>query len=550
MHAKSTPPAPTLDNLHTDILVLVLLQFKIDDPLYFIRLVKVCRKLRANLSGENAKKYWQIRLENDFPKIDSEQITDYKKVYFEQWQSRKRRVYLRVGGRVGESIEDINLKNLLNLVRRGNLAEISKSSASTFIDHWDLNLVDVLQIAKKNDQADVQQYVYQSMVNHFRHPDAKPDHHGRTQLHWAAICGMVDEISRLKTGVGGVHVQTLDGTTPLHFACLYDQYEVVKALLAAGANVNYLPKSKVTPILVAASHASIKVFEALIRAGADFEHQDTEGQTALFKASSSNNQEIVTALLALGAKFDHQAKDGGQPLFVASSKKVAQLLVSAGADLNYVTPSLMSALHAAAKNNAASVINFLISCGMAVNLTSKAGETPLFVAVMFGQEEAVDALIKAGGNVNTPNKKGETPLQTAAKCNYVAICKTLLAAGAHLGQVEPESLGKDQTIISLLKQRQLQQTKQNESLCAQILTLLEGSQSWLTTCTRFFYKPDLIKILSIQTTNLLLNNNVEHLTSLLEKYQTQIPEENYKFIMKYVLVKRINNEQNMELKKA
>jgi hypothetical protein len=67
MQAKSTPLAPTLENLHTDILVLILLQFKIDDPLYFMRLVEVCRKLRANLSGDNTKKYWQFRLKSDFP---------------------------------------------------------------------------------------------------------------------------------------------------------------------------------------------------------------------------------------------------------------------------------------------------------------------------------------------------------------------------------------------------------------------------------------------------------------------------------------------------
>jgi ankyrin repeat protein len=536
MQAKSTPPAPTLDNLHTDILVLVLLQFKIDDPLYFIRLVKVCRKLRANLGGENAKKYWQSRLKNDFPEAYSEGI-DYKKVYIEQWQEKKKNNSLSPFHRqFFKSVRSGDLTSIRSETYcRGN-AGAFQEYLNDFMDVYDKSEVNAVSLASKYERREVQEFIYQYMVEkYFRLSKSGKDLRGRTQLHWAAACGMISEIERLKDTIK-IDDEAKFGT-PLFFACRYNQVEAVKALIAAGASVNFVRKDHCTPIFTAVRFASIEIFHILKNAGAKIDQVGYLNYTPLFNAAYAGDLIIVEALLAAGANSNHIGSTGQTPIFHAvcsGSKAVVEALVTAGANVNQVAVTGETPLFQT--GNRAAVINYLLEKGALVNHATPGGITPLFIAASKGQVKPVTALVAAGGNVNSADAKGLTPIFMAARAGHYAVVKILLAAGAN-AQLPNIPLALRYDIRVLFMFWKLRVANKDKSLCEQILVILGVTLEWTTSITSFFSKPEIINILDVQKNNPELKNNVEHLTDLLQKYKQQIPDVNFEFIMDFILLK-------------
>ncbi len=85
---------------------------EIDDPIYLVPLIKVSRRFRQLLGGEEAKVFWQFRLKNDFPKAYAEGI-DAKEAYKGQWQTRKN----------ANTFHRFH-SDLFNSIRKGNLAKI------------------------------------------------------------------------------------------------------------------------------------------------------------------------------------------------------------------------------------------------------------------------------------------------------------------------------------------------------------------------------------------------------------------------------------------
>ncbi len=61
------------------------------------------------------------------------------------------------------------------------------------------------------------------------------------------------------------------------------------------------------------------------------------------------------------------------------------------------------------------------------------GQGALHIASLWGNLEAIQALIAAGADINLENARGQVPLTFAANArkNALAVCRLLLAAGAH-----------------------------------------------------------------------------------------------------------------------
>jgi ankyrin repeat protein len=554
MQDKSNLPPVTFFDLPPDILVLILLAIKIDDPIYFISMSQVCRSLRERLNGEKAKPYWQLRLK-DFLEEIPENVNDYKKLYIEQWQSRKR----------GYKFSEPGVRQLSNLVRQGKLKEIRKKSYScgaryieisgttvvpnAFVDNWVDDEGNALFLARKYDRKNIQEYIYQRMIEGcFKYSSAKVDYRARTQLHWAVSCGMVAEIERLRTK-NNLDAEDTDGNTPLFWACYYNQHEAVDALLAAGASVNFNKRSNnETPIFYVANYGNLELFNSLKKAGADLHHLNKNGRTPLFLACISGNLEVVEALLAAGAKVNHTDSFGQQPLHFMSTNgsraiTIAKALVLAGANVNYPDAEGITPLHRAAQRGHTSLINFLVVKEALVNQPSNTALTPLFVAASHGQVRAVNTLIALGAIIDGANSKGETPLLMAAKKGHVAVFKALLAAAAHVNLIQLEGITQDGTICNLLALWRSKVKCKDKSLCEQVLAILSLSLNWSTSISSFFSKPEIINILDVQKCNPELNNNVEHLMTLLQKYQQQIPAQNFEFIMEFILPKEVRREK-------
>jgi ankyrin repeat protein len=124
----------------------------------------------------------------------------------------------------------------------------------------------------------------------------------------------------------------LTGWTPLHFACKYWGKETVEILLKAGVD----PDSKTTPggstpLFVCVVFSNTAAVEILIKNGADVNAVNSEGQTPLIFATLNGSVDCVKLLLTAGADVEVKSKKGMTALGYAKERKIARLLVKAGA---------------------------------------------------------------------------------------------------------------------------------------------------------------------------------------------------------------------------
>lgn len=102
------------------------------------------------------------------------------------------------------------------------------------------------------------------------------------------------------------------------------------------------------------------------------------------------------------------------PLITAAyigNSKAAQLLIDAGADLNYQNADGSTALHTAAVFNRIEVARDLIKAGANLNIQNNDGSTPLHAAAFLCRPEIVKMLLENGADKTLKNKMGKTALQ-------------------------------------------------------------------------------------------------------------------------------------------
>ncbi|KAK6495290.1 hypothetical protein TWF481_003316 [Arthrobotrys musiformis] len=130
------------------------------------------------------------------------------------------------------------------------------------------------------------------------------DESGRTPLHLAASKGKLDAVQVLLEFGATVDVPGDMGRTALHYAAIGGFPDVVECLLKAGANPNGMSYLK-TPLHVSYGSRDLghdglnsrRVASLLLGAGADPKAQDADGFTPLNTAVVKNNSDVVKALL-------------------------------------------------------------------------------------------------------------------------------------------------------------------------------------------------------------------------------------------------------------
>ncbi|RIA91204.1 ankyrin repeat-containing domain protein [Glomus cerebriforme] len=85
-------------------------------------------------------------------------------------------------------------------------------------------------------------------------------------------------------------------------------------------------------IWVAAGNGDIQRVTELIRSGISPNSRDSNGYTPLAAATSYNHIDLIDFLISEGADVNIRDNDNDTPLYVAENVKVAQKLLSHGAD--------------------------------------------------------------------------------------------------------------------------------------------------------------------------------------------------------------------------
>ncbi|MCJ0904406.1 ankyrin repeat domain-containing protein [Rhodococcus sp. ARC_M6] len=125
----------------------------------------------------------------------------------------------------------------------------------------------------------------------------KVDRGGRIPLHYAALEGTADDVTRLLQAGQDVHAVDHAGFTPLHFAAQDGRPDNARVLIAAGADVNAGDAKGDTPLkkAVMGSHDYVGVIKVLRENGADPTIKAQNGRSALDTVKIIGNEGIRAA---------------------------------------------------------------------------------------------------------------------------------------------------------------------------------------------------------------------------------------------------------------
>ena len=287
----------------------------------------------------------------------------------------------------------------------------------------------------------------------------------------------------LRAGADGNDTRNtvLGPMTALMEASSNGHLEVVQALLAAKADVNATrgrnSKDRVTALALASQNGHLNVVRALLAANADV---NAGSIPPLYHATAAGNLDIVQALLA--AKPDLDWRDpvlGTTTLMLALAPirnvvqnqlpatgrwDIAQLLVQAGANVNVMTKTGVTALMLVAQEDSPrslAMVQTLLAAHADINggcvcrgafqpapgspsYMRTDGHTALGLAVSTGSVEVVQALLDANAQhaanpslaVNAKQPGGNTPLTIAAAKGRSGVVRLLLAAKADVGAAD------------------------------------------------------------------------------------------------------------------
>jgi hypothetical protein len=114
--------------------------------------------------------------------------------------------------------------------------------------------------------------------------------------------------------------------------------------------------------------------------------------------------------------------------------EVTQVLIDAGADVNFRGEADQSLVMQAASTGKLAVLDVLIRAGADVNTPNSYKIAPLAAAAEQGRMDIVQALIKAGARVNARSTYGGTALQVAVLRGYTDIVEFLINSGADVAR--------------------------------------------------------------------------------------------------------------------
>ena len=171
--------------------------------------------------------------------------------------------------------------------------------------------------------------------------------------------------------------------------------------------------------------------------------KDDYGSSLIAIASEYGHKKIVELLIEKGADVNGKDNYGSPVLSYAAYKgheDVVELLIMKGADVNEKSDRGISALHDAANYGQVEVMALLISKGADINLIDDRDRTPLQRACWSGLNknrlESIRLLLDNGAAVNILDDQGKPPLFIVISTGYPQIAELFISKGADVNLKE------------------------------------------------------------------------------------------------------------------
>lgn len=165
----------------------------------------------------------------------------------------------------------------------------------------------------------------------------------------------------------------------------------------------------------------------------------------LASAAEAGDSKMVNLLIAAGADVNYEEESGRMPLLGAAYSNHANIeiiraLIAAGADVNRPNKSKCYPIELASSFGHADRVRELIAAGANVNVKNQFGCFPLELAAEKGYMDCLKALVDAGANVNASNKTEATALMGASLCGKAECVKALLEAKAEVNHTNMQGI--------------------------------------------------------------------------------------------------------------
>ncbi|MEC3466490.1 ankyrin repeat domain-containing protein [Bacillus tropicus] len=192
------------------------------------------------------------------------------------------------------------------------------------------------------------------------------------QLLLSATLGDTETAMKLIQDGANINVEGDNGETPVLAATYQNHVETVKALIGAGANIEIKDEKHSNPLLYASREGYTDIVKVLINAGVNTKETTKSGGTALISASERGHVEVVKELLErTDIDVNYKNARGGTALVEAivlgngseNHKKVIQMLIDHGADVNMGNKENITPLQYAEKRGFKDIANMLRIAG-------------------------------------------------------------------------------------------------------------------------------------------------------------------------------------------
>jgi len=266
---------------------------------------------------------------------------------------------------------------------------------------------------------------------------------GKTPLHYAARHPHAGIAALLIEKGADVSAKSNNGWTPLHIAAGNGNLEVIQLLVEKGADVNAKDAQGWTPLHVAAGNGHADVVEFLVGKSVDVNARDRYGRTPLHYAAlrwltfAWANVPVLLINRIISNTFIRDLLINLYKMVLSDilhEDKFIEIINKINREYEF-TSEISVRVHETffrwnVKRNHRKVAELLLERGADVNAADTLFNTPLHLAALVDNQEVVKLLIERGADVNARNNRGWTPLHIAAYWNHPELAELLIEKGA------------------------------------------------------------------------------------------------------------------------